>query len=510
MFEKVLIANRGEIAIRAARTCREMGIRTVGVYSTADRDSLHRRHVDESVEIGPAPASESYLNIDRVLAAAAATNAEAIHPGYGFLSENPEFSRRCAEAGVVFVGPGPDAMNQSGDKIGSRRAMASAGLPITPGSEAVGSEGEALAAAKELRFPVMLKASGGGGGMGMAAVHRQDEMPHAFRLAQSAASAAFGDPTLFVEKFHRHPRHIEVQVLLDAHGNAVHLGERECSIQRRHQKLVEESPSPLVGPKVRKKLGELAVRGMRAVGYVNAGTVEFLYAAGKFYFNEINARLQVEHTVTEMVTGLDLVREQLRIAAGQPLGVEQTEVRLNGSAIECRINAEDPTANFAPSPGTVTAYHVPGGPGIRVDSGIAQGSPVLAFYDPLVAKLIAHGRTREEAIARMERAVGEFVIEGVQTVLPLHRRILADEAFRNGELTTTFLGDRDILEGLVQERDDEVAAIAATLASRPSLAAHLRERLVLQPANASRWAVSGRPRPGGEHAAAHRGRWART
>ena len=509
MFRKVLIANRGEIAIRIARTCREMGIHTVGVFSTADRASLHRRHVDESHEIGPAPAIESYLSIDRILAVAKRTGAEAIHPGYGFLSESPEFSRRCTEEGFVFVGPGPEAMAKSGDKIAAKHAMEAAGLPITPGSDAVRSEEEAVTAAKDIGLPVMLKAAGGGGGIAMAEIHRQDEVAKGFRLASSAGMAAFGNPELFVEKFHRHPRHIEAQVVLDRSGAAVFLGERECSIQRRHQKLVEESPSPAVGPKTRKRIGAMAVKGLQAVGYENAGTVEFLYASGTFYFNEINARLQVEHTVTEMVTGLDLVREQLRVAAGEPLGFAPGEVRLRGWAVECRVNAEDPAANFAPSPGTITRYVPPGGPGIRVDSGVAEGSTVAAFYDPLLAKLVAHGRTRDEAVARMARAVREFVVEGVATVLPLHRRILADEAFHEGKLTTTFLQDRGILEALAHEREDEVAAIAAALATRPSLAAHLRPSLNLVPAAASRWAAAGRPRPGGEHAAAHRGRWPR-
>jgi len=508
VFRKVLIANRGEIAIRVARTCHEMGIHAIGVYSSADRDALHRRHMDESHEIGPAPAIESYLSIDRILAVAKRTGAEAIHPGYGFLSESALFSRRCAEEGFVFVGPGPEAMAKSGDKLGAKAAMVRAGLPITPGSEAVRTEEDALRAAKDVGLPVIIKAAGGGGGIAMSVVHRQGETARGFRLASSAALAAFGDATLFVEKFHRHPRHIEVQALVDAIGSAVSLGERECSIQRRHQKLVEESPSPVVGPKTRKRLGEMAVRGLQAIGYVNAGTVEFLYSGGKFYFNEINARLQVEHTVTEMVTGLDLVKEQLQIAAGEPLTVTQEEVRLNGWAVECRINAEDPAANFAPSPGRVTAYHAPGGPGVRVDSGIAAGSVVQAFYDPLVAKLVAHGRTRDEAVARILRAAREFVIEGIATVLPLHRRILEDEAFRKGVLSTTFLEDRGILAALMAEREDEVVAIAAALAASPTLAAHLRPRLPLTTPSPSRWASAGRPH-GGEHAAAHRGRWAR-
>ncbi len=507
MFRRILIANRGEIAIRVARTCREMGIHVVGIHSAADRDSLHRRHMDESIEVGPAPAAESYLNIDRILAVAKQTAADAIHPGYGFLSENPEFSKRCADDRVVFIGPGAEAMEKSGDKLGAKAAMVAAGLPVTPGSESVGTEAEALAAAKTLKFPVILKAAGGGGGIGMAIVHRQNEMGRAFRLAQSAATASFGDPTLFVEKFHRHPRHIEVQVLVDGHGTAVHLGERECSIQRRHQKLVEESPSPVVGPKLRNKIGEMAVRGMQAIGYVNAGTVEFLYSGGKFYFNEINARLQVEHTVTEMVTGLDLVHEQIRIAAGEPLGAHVRHAKIRGWAIECRVNAEDPTANFAPSPGTVTRYHAPGGHGIRVDSGIAEGSSVLAFYDPLVAKLVAHGRTRDEAVARVHRAVREFVIEGIATILPLHNRILADEAFRTGDLSTTFLEDREILHALAAEREDEVAAIAAALAVNPSLAAHLRRPIDLHAPATSKWALAGRIQGGGEHAAADRARW---
>ncbi|MBI4416863.1 MAG: acetyl-CoA carboxylase biotin carboxylase subunit [Euryarchaeota archaeon] len=506
MFRTVLVANRGEIAIRVARTCREMGVRTVGVYSAADRDALHRRHMDESVEIGPPPAAESYLNVDRILAVAERMGVEAIHPGYGFLAENAEFVRRCEEAGMTFVGPGPKAMAKSGDKIGARKAMRDAGLPITPGSGAVRTQEEAFAAARALRFPVILKAAGGGGGIGMQVVHRREDLARAFRLAQSAAVASFGNAELFVEKYHRRPRHIEVQVLVDTHGNAIHLGERECSIQRRHQKLVEESPSPIVGAKTRRKIGEMAVRGLKAIGYVNAGTVEFLYSGGKFWFNEVNARLQVEHTVTETVTGLDLVREQVRIAAGEPLSLSQDEVHLNGWAVECRVNAEDPTANFAPSPGTVTRYHEPGGPGIRVDSGIATGSLVQAYYDPLVAKVIAHGRSREEAIVRMMRAVREYVIEGVATVLPLHRRILADEAFRSGDLSTAFLEERGLLSALAAEREAEVAALAAALAVRPSLAAHLRPRLTLHTIGASKWALAGRTHRG-DHAVAHRARW---
>jgi len=505
VFRRILIANRGEIAIRVARTCREGGIHAIGVFSTADRDALHRRHMDESHEIGPAPAAESYLNMSRILAVARETGAEAIHPGYGFLSESPAFSKRCEEEGIVFIGPGPAAMAKSGDKLGAKAAMRAAGVAGTPGSDAVRSEEEARAAARDIGLPVILKAAGGGGGIGMQVVHRQDEIGRAFRLAQSAAVAAFGDPTLFVEKFHRHPRHIEVQVLLDRHGGAVHLGERECSIQRRHQKLIEESPSPAIGPRTRNKIGELAVRGLQSIGYVNAGTVEFLSAGGKFYFNEVNARLQVEHTVTEMVTGLDLVREQIRIAAGERLGPHVEHAKIHGWAIECRINAEDPTANFAPSPGRVTRYHEPGGPGVRVDSGIAQGSNVLAFYDPLVAKVIAHGRTWEDAVARLHRAVREFVIEGIATVLPLHKRILTDEAFRKGELATTFLEDRGILAAMMTEREDEVAAIAAALAASPALAAHLRPRLELRSTTPSRWALAGRI-GGGDDAAAARGR----
>ena len=506
MFRTILIANRGEIAIRIARTCREMGIRAVGVYSAADRDALHRRHMDASVEIGPSPARESYLHIDRVLAAAKATAAQAIHPGYGFLAENTEFTRRCAEEDVVFIGPGPEAMAKSGDKIGSRRAMADLDIPITPGSGATRTEEEAAEAARDLTYPVILKASGGGGGIGMHVVHGPDELPSAFRLAQSAALASFADPTIFVEAFHRRPRHIEVQVFLDRHGNAVHLGERECSIQRRHQKLLEESPSPIVDAESRARIGAMAVRGTRAIGYVNAGTVEFLHADGRFYFNEINARLQVEHTITEAVTGIDLVREQIRVAAGEPLSVSQDEVTVTGSAIECRINAEDPTANFAPSPGIITAYHEPGGPGVRVDSGIAQGSVVQAFYDPLVAKVIVHGRTRADAIARMGRALPEFVIEGIATVIPLHRRILADDRFQAGELATSFLEDRGLLAAMAGERDAEIAALAAALAARPSLASHLRPAIPLRSPPASRWSAAGRPHPGGDHAAAHRAR----
>ncbi len=432
MFNKILIANRGEIALRILRACRDMGIRTVSVHSTVDHDAMHVRLADESVCIGPPAARDSYLNKAAVIAAATITNADAIHPGYGFLSENADFAQMVEDHGIAFVGPKPDHIRVMGDKIAAKRAAAGAGLPCVPGTEgAVEFETEAMDAAKKIGFPVLVKASAGGGGKGMKVAWSAEDLVSSVRLAKAEAQAAFGNGAVYLEKYLDRPRHIEVQILADHHGAVVHLGERDCSLQRRHQKLLEEAPSPVLDPAARTKIGSLAVEAIKRLGYRNAGTLEFLWADGAFYFIEMNTRLQVEHPVTEAITGIDIVCEQIRIAAGEPLGFAQKDIRFAGHAIECRINAEDPVT-FAPSPGRVGRYHPPGGPGVRVDSGLFADSTVPPHYDSLVAKLIVHGRDRPECLMRLRRALGEFVIDGIKTTLPLHARLLEDPEFLAG------------------------------------------------------------------------------
>jgi len=510
MFRRLLIANRGEIAIRVARTARQLGIHCIGVYSEADRTALHRLAMDESVDIGRAAPAQSYLNVEGILRAAEATAAEAIHPGYGFLSENPGFARRCEEEGIVFVGPPARALALSGDKIASRTAMREVGIPVTAGVDRVVrtvEDAEGLAA--ELGYPVLFKATAGGGGIGMSRVDRPEDLAAAFESAGSVARANFGNPDLLLEKYVRRARHVEVQVLLGEGGEGVGFVERECSVQRRHQKLVEETPSPAVTPALRRRLIEAAVRGLRAVGFRNAGTVEFLLHGGRFTFNEVNARLQVEHPITEIVTGVDLVHEQLRIAARDGLGVSQSELRSRGHAIECRINAEDPLRNFLPSPGRIVGYAEPRGPGLRVDSGVAAGSDVPPTYDSLVAKLVAHGRTRDTAIRRMQRAVDGFRIHGVRTTLPFHRALLREPAFARGALWTTMVADLRIVERLKSRGpwEETVAAIAAALAVQGRLA--MGPALDLGRSSISRWALAGRQERfgGGGHAVSPRRRW---
>jgi len=440
VFRKILIANRGEIAVRVMRACREMGIRTVAVYSEADRMSLHVRYADEALALGAASASESYLRIDRVVKAARMAGVEAVHPGYGFLSENPAFARAVAEAGLTFIGPPPAAMELLGSKTAARELAIGAGLPVVPGSENLPTLDEARRVAERIGFPVMLKASAGGGGKGMRLVQSGMELESAWRNGRSEAQNAFGDPSLYVERLMERPRHVEIQILGDRHGNLIHLGERECSLQRRHQKLMEECPSPVMDEALRKRMGETAIRIARLAGYSNAGTVEFLLDADRnHYFLEVNARLQVEHPVTELVIGADLVKEQIRVAAGEPLGFGQDDVHLRGSAIECRISAEDPARDFFPSPGTITTLRTPSGPGVRNDSGVYEGWRVPLEYDPLIAKLIVWGRDRDEAISRGRRALDFFVIEGIKTTIPLHRRILDDPDFVAGRLSTRFM-----------------------------------------------------------------------
>jgi acetyl-CoA carboxylase biotin carboxylase subunit len=439
MFEKVLIANRGEIALRIHRACQEMGVRTVAVHSTADANAMHVRLADESVCIGPPPASESYLNIPAILSAAAITGADAIHPGYGFLSENAEFAEIVEAHGFVFIGPSPAHIRMMGDKIEAKRTMARLGVPLVPGSEGeLASLEEAEAVARRIGFPVLIKAVAGGGGRGMKVARRPEEVAEAYRVARAEAKAAFGNDAVYMEKYLDRPRHIELQVLADNHGNVVHFGERDCSLQRRHQKLVEEAGSPVLDAASRDALGERVTRALKEIGYRNAGTLEFLWQDGQFAFIEMNTRLQVEHPVTEMVCGIDLVREQVRIAAGQRLGYTQEEVRFHGHAIECRITAEDPDT-FLPTPGRVVTYHAPGGLGVRVDSALYSGYTVPPYYDSLVAKLVVHGATRAQALARLRRALDEFVIDGISTTLPLHRRIVNDPDFIAGDYTIHWL-----------------------------------------------------------------------
>ena len=445
MFHKVLIANRGEIALRIIRACKELGIKTVAVYSTADSESLHVRLADESVCIGPAPSLQSYLNINAIISAAELTDAEAIHPGYGFLSENAAFAEICENCGITFIGPTSESMRIMGDKISARQAVIKEGVPILPGTkEGVKDVNEAISIAKKIGFPVIIKATAGGGGRGMKIVHSPAALPNAYATARAEAQAGFGNPEVYIEKYCERPRHVEIQVLGDKHGNVIHLGERDCSIQRRHQKILEEAPSTVSTPELRKAMGEAAVRAAKAVGYNSAGTVEFLVDKdNNFYFMEMNTRIQVEHPVTEMVTGVDIVREQIRSAYGQKLRFRQSDIKINGHAIECRINAEDPH-RFTPSPGKITAYHTPGGLGVRVDSFVYDQYNVLPHYDSLIAKLIVHAETREAAITRMARALDEYIIEGIKTTIPLHKAIMANKDFMEGNIDTGFL-ERTVL-----------------------------------------------------------------
>ncbi len=439
MFHKILIANRGEIALRIQRTCRELGIATVAVHSTADSEAMHVRLADESVCIGPPAARNSYLNIHAILSAASITGADAIHPGYGFLSENADFAEMVEAHGLAFIGPSPAHIRMMGDKIAAKAAMAALGVPLVPGSEGVVSD---LTAARrvsgEIGYPLLIKAAAGGGGRGMKVAAHESELEEAFRVARAEARAGFGNDAVYIEKYLDRPRHIELQVLADAHGGVVHFGERDCSLQRRHQKLLEEAGSPALTAAMRDELGATVTAALRRLGYRNAGTLEFLYQDGQFAFIEMNTRLQVEHPVTEMVCGVDLVREQIRIADGAPLGYTQRDVRFSGHAIECRITAENPET-FAPSPGRVTAYHAPGGLGVRVDSALYAGYQVPPYYDSMIAKLIVHAPTRREAIARLRRSLDEFAIVGIATTIPLHRRLVDDPGFQAGDYTIHWL-----------------------------------------------------------------------
>jgi acetyl-CoA carboxylase biotin carboxylase subunit len=441
-FRKILIANRGEIACRIIWTCKEMGIRTVAVHSDVDRDSLHVRFADESACIGPAPSAQSYLNIPAIISAAEIFNVDAIHPGYGFLAESAYFAEICEACNIKFIGPRPEVIQLMGDKVEARRAMQAAGVPIIPGSpEALDSEEEAIKMAREIGFPVIVKASAGGGGRGMRIVRSEAELGHALETASNEAAAAFKNGDVYIERFIERPRHIEIQVLADEYGECVYLGERECSIQRRHQKLLEEAPSPVMTPRLRQEMGEVAVAACKSIGYSSAGTFEFLLDEdNRFYFMEMNTRIQVEHPVTEMVTLTDIVRNQIRIAEGEPLGYSQDDVIIVGHAIECRINAESPDT-FTPSPGTITTFNLPGGPGVRLDTYVYPGYRVPPFYDSMIAKVIVHARTRELAIARMRRALDAMVIEGIKTTIPLHLKIMDDPDFQAGNISTRFMED---------------------------------------------------------------------
>ncbi len=431
MFDKILIANRGEIAMRVIRACKELGILTVAVHSTADADAMHVRFADESVCIGPPAAKDSYLNIPAILAACEITGADAVHPGYGFLAENARFAEILEEHAITFIGPSAEHVRLMGDKIQAKETARSLGIPVVPGSGPVGDFEEARALANDIGYPVLVKAAAGGGGRGMKLALFENELEPALATARNEARAAFGDGTVYLEKYLAHPRHIEVQVLADGQGNAIHLGERDCSLQRRHQKLWEEAPSPALNASERVRIGETVAEAMRALSYRGVGTVEFLYEGGEFYFIEMNTRLQVEHTITEMITGLDLVIEQIRIAAGAPLSLRQEDVRFDGHAIECRINAENPHT-FRPSPGTITHFHPPGGLGVRVDSGAYAGYTIPPYYDSLIGKLIVHARTRNECLMRLKRALGEFVVDGIETTIPLFTSLISDPDIVDG------------------------------------------------------------------------------
>ncbi len=441
MFEKILIANRGEIALRIMRACHEMGIGTVAVFSDADAESLHVKSADEAVNIGPPLSRKSYLNIEAIIGAARRSGAAAVHPGYGFLSENPDFARACGDNDLIFIGPSAESIALAGNKSAARKHFQALGIPIIPGSEGVvASVGEASEISESIGYPVIIKASGGGGGRGMRIAHDAGQLEKAFATASGEARASFGNPDLYIEKYIEKPRHIEVQILADTHGHCIHLGERECSIQKRHQKLIEEAPSPFIDEPLRKEMGAAAVRMARSLDYTNAGTMEFLVDKDKrYYFMEVNARVQVEHPVTEMITGVDIVQQQIRIAAGEPLNLQQEDISLRGWSIECRINAADPDNDFMPSPGEITALTLPSGPGVRMDTHIHNGYLVSPFYDSLVGKLVVWAENREAAIRRMDRALAIFEVEGIQVTAPFHRRVMADPDYLNGNIDTHFL-----------------------------------------------------------------------
>jgi len=497
VFKKILIANRGEIAVRVERACREMGIPTVAVYSEVDRHALHVRCADEAVLIGPPPAAESYLVIDKIIGVAKKSGADAIHPGYGFLAENPRFADRCEAEKIKLIGPSAHAMRTMGSKTIARKTVQAAGVPVVPGTiEPIATEEEVLRIAKEIGFPVMLKATSGGGGKGMRLVREEGELHSALRMAKSEAKSAFSDDSVYLEKYIEQPRHVEIQILGDRHGNYVHLCERECSIQRRHQKVIEESPSVIVTPEMRAAMGKVAIEAARAVKYEGAGTCEFLVDAKRnFFFLEMNTRLQVEHPVTEMVTGIDIVKEQIRIAAGEKISVRQEDIRQTGHAIECRVYAEDPDRNFMPCPGLITSLRTPGGPGVRDDSGVFEGFEIPIYYDPIISKLVAWGKDRTEAIARMKRALNEYVVTGVKTTIPFHIRVMNNRHFIEGSFDTNFI-DKVFFKEEKERRlpHSDVAVITAAI----QVFLEERERAIAQKPSGtsgpvSMWKYSTRP-----------------
>ncbi|MDP2935910.1 MAG: acetyl-CoA carboxylase biotin carboxylase subunit [Dehalococcoidia bacterium] len=473
MFKKVLVANRGEIAVRIMRACKELGIPTAAVYSDADKKAFFALYADEAFYLGPAPSKDSYLNIEKILRVARESGADAIHPGYGFLAENAGFARACEGAGFTFIGPRSETLDEMGSKVRAREIMAKAGVPVVPGTGAISDPVEAADSAREIGYPVMIKASAGGGGIGMRVVEDRRELLNAIEQAQSTAMSAFGDPAVFIEKYIQHPRHIEFQVLGDSHGQLIHLGERECSIQRRHQKVIEESPSPAMTPQLRERMAAAALKAARSVGYVNAGTVEFIYSNGEFYFLEMNTRLQVEHGLTELLTGVDLVQAQIRVAAGLPLGLRQEDIHHSGWALECRVCAEDPLANFTPTPGTIRGYRSPGGIGIRVDSGVHMGYPIPPYYDSLISKLLVYGRDRKEVLERTRRALFEYVILGVVTNLPFLKAVVEHEEFQTGDYSTHFIEDHpELIESVKRIKNERsLGGIFAALSNTRSIAA---------------------------------------
>jgi len=465
MFKKVLIANRGEIAVRLIRACRELGIPSVAIYSEADRNALHVKCADEAYCVGPPPSSESYLVMDRIIDVAKNAGVDAVHPGYGFLAENPAFAKLCNDNAIIFIGPSPAAIEMMGHKTIARKTMMEAGVPVVPGTELIGDDAELAARAVEIGLPVMIKAAAGGGGKGMRVVAEKKEIEGAIRAARSEAQSSFGDDAVYIEKYVEDPRHIEFQVLADRHGNVIHLFERECSIQRRHQKVIEEAPSMALDQDLRDRMGKAAVDAARAAGYWSAGTVEFLVDRHRnFFFLEMNTRLQVEHPVTEMITGVDIAKEMFRIASGEKLSMTQEEVRMNGWALECRVYAEDPYNNFLPSPGKILTLRVPSGPGVRDDSGVYAGYEVPLFYDPMISKLCTWGRDRKEAVERMKRALGEYIVKGIKTTIPFHLKVMENEDFIKGNITTGFIGDTFVLQPVEHSQElRDVAVIAAAL-----------------------------------------------
>lgn len=466
-FDKLLVANRGEIALRVIRACQQLGIQTVAVYSDVDRSAPHVRYANEAYHIGPAPAAESYLAIDKLIDVARRSGAEAIHPGYGFLAERAAFAQACLDAGLVFVGPSPEAIRVMGDKLVARQTVMAAGVPVVPGTQLGLDDEQLLAAAPEVGFPLLVKAAAGGGGKGMRPVHSPDQLPGALAAARREALAAFGDGTVYLEKMITESRHIEIQILADMHGNYIHLGERECSLQRRHQKVIEEAPSFVVDQELRERMGQIAISAARSVNYINAGTIEFLVDKDKnFYFLEMNTRVQVEHPVTELVTGVDLLQEQLRVARGRRLRIGQEDVKIRGWAIECRINAEDPYNDYLPSTGTITTIRLPTGPGVRVDSGVYPGYEVTPYYDPLISKLICYGETRGEAVLRMRRALEEYRIMGVKTNIPFHQHMMDSHRFLSGQFDTKFVEDRFSMSEREALNSLEAAILATLVAHR--------------------------------------------